>query len=475
MNFVRIAEKTPDSKRGHKAAPSDAFFVPERRARSGPARALIEALQNDLAAWEEVTGFRKRQRRPDDKLNHDRMVEAILCEAIRQKLMRRRGGVAVSLGKGMRPRYEPPPYKPLKALLEALGGAGLGLLELTPGYKPETGPGRRTTFAASRKLMRLAKGLSLGDFGRRAGGEPIVLKQTSTNVAQQMSGEVADAFDILIRTGAALGDLMPYDDTEDIHRLRHEMHRINDALDGARISLDPAVATDAARRKAIVDPGDRWLRRGFNNGHIDMRHGGRLYGGFWMGLPKEERRLGIFIDDEPVAELDFRAMMPRLLYAHAGHDFPASRDPYDVPPIPSECRDGVKMLFSSLLNSKWALTRWPKDCAKQFPKRIPYADVLAIVRHHHAPVASYFGTLVGFELMRMESDILVKIMLRCIDEGITVLPIHDAVLCPASAAHLVERIMLDAFSQTTGIDGAVSCATSSAAPLINEVRIAAEG
>lgn len=439
-----------------KRGSADAFFVPERRARSATALALIATLQSDLAAWEEHRGVRQRQRREPDQQKYKRMVEAVICEAIRQKLMPAHGAVAVSLGKGQRPRYEPPSYKPMKALLAALGGAGMGLLDVTPGYKPEEGPGRRTTFAASRKLMRLAKGLELADFGRGAGGEPITLKQTSKKVARQLSREVADAFDIFMRTGAELGDLVPYEDTANTRRLRSEMYRINTALDEAMIIVAPAVVKQAIKRKAVVDPGDRWLRRGFHNGHVDMRHGGRLYGGFWMGLPKDQRRQGILIAGEGVVELDYRAMMPRLLYAHAKRCFPASRDPYDIPPIPSECRDGVKTLFSALLYGNSALQRWPEDCAEKFPENVAFGDVLAILKRHHAPVSSFFGKLVGFKLMRLESDILVKIMLTCVHRGITVLPIHDAVLCPASTAYEVEAIMLDVFKQMTGMEGAVS-------------------
>jgi hypothetical protein len=46
----------------------------------------------------------------------------------------------------------------------------------------------------------------------------------------------------------------------------------------------------------------------------------------------------------------------------------------------------------------------------------------------------------------MESDILVAVLLTCFDRGIIVLPIHDAVLCPASRADDVEAIMLGAFT-----------------------------
>ena len=57
--------------------------------------------------------------------------------------------------------------------------------------------------------------------------------------------------------------------------------------------------------------------------------------------------------------------------------------------------------------------------------------------------------MIGFELQRTESDILVAVLLTCFERGIIVLPIHDAVLCPASQADEVEEVMLDAFKART--------------------------
>lgn len=383
----------------------DAFFVPERRARSATARALIETVQRDLAAWEKRSGVRQRKRREADQHKHNRLTEAIICEAIRLHLIAPRRAIAVSLSKQRRWRYEPAPYEPLKDLLAALG-AGLELIAVTPGHKPDTGWGRRTTFAAAPKLKRLAKGLSLADLGRRSSGEPIVLRATSTRVARQLSSEVADAFEVLMVLKAELGALVDYPSNPIADGLRGEMDCINSALDNAEITLDHRIVEQSLTTRTVFDPGDRWLRRIFNNGHTDMRHGGRLYGGFWMDLKKEERRSGIIIDGEPVTELDYSAMMPRLLYAKAKQSFPAARDPYHIPPVPVASRDGVKMLFAALLFGKSALTKWPKGCSRFFPKGVPVEDVVAVLKHHHPKVASHYGSLVGFELMRWESDIL---------------------------------------------------------------------
>ena len=67
------------------------------------------------------------------------------------------------------------------------------------------------------------------------------------------------------------------------------------------------------------------------------------------------------------------------------------------------------------------------------------------------------ASLIGFELQRAESDILVAVLLTCFKRGIIVLPIHDAVLCPASPADDVEAVMLDTFKKLTGgASGSVS-------------------
>ena len=430
-------------------ADQDPFFVPERRARTPTARAAVEVMRERLGDWERATGARRRRRRPADQHAHDCMVEALVCEAARRDILSPGGAVAVSLGRQSKSRYTPAPYAPMRDLLAALGRDALGFLDVKWGSRPDEGRGRMTTFAAMPRLRKLTAGLTLADFGRRPGGEFVVLRNTRERVARRGGADVADAFETWAQTRAELGDLVSYRDNATADRLRSEMNRINAALDEADLALDPRAPADLPNSETI-DAGDRWLRRVFNNGHTDFSHGGRLTGGFWMDLPSTVRLRAIRIGGEPVAELDFRAMMPRLLYAHAGHTFPPDEAPYAVPGIPAKHREGVKKLFASLTFGPPALQRWPRGCRQLFPARTRRETVIDLLRRHHAAVADHFGTLIGFQLQRVESDILVAVLLTCLERGIVVLPIHDAVLCRASRADEVEEAMLEAFRTITG-------------------------
>jgi hypothetical protein len=251
-----------------------------------------------------------------------------------------------------------------------------------------------TTFAGTQRLRELTAGLTLADFGRRPGAETIILRNTRPRVAEHGGDEVADAFETWAMTRAELGELVNYHSSTIADRLRTDMNRINAILDDADLCLcKDAIAN--LPDKDTVDPGDRWLRRVFNNGHTDFRHGGRLTGGFWMDLPKVVRRRTIIIGDDRVIELDFNAMMPRLLYAHVGQPYPADQDPYAIPGVPPGHRDGVKKLFSSLTFGSKAFEKWPRGCAKLFPSGTEREAVISLLRRQHAPIAHKLGTLVG--------------------------------------------------------------------------------
>ena len=88
----------------------------------------------------------------------------------------------------------------------------------------------------------------------------------------------------------------------------------NEWLDTADISFDPAACDNPVNVRA------RQLRRQFTLGRFDR--GGRLFGGFWVNLPKPVRLIGIRIDGEAVAGLDYSALNPRLAYHIAAADPP---------------------------------------------------------------------------------------------------------------------------------------------------------
>ncbi|MBY6102960.1 hypothetical protein [Marinobacter nauticus] len=83
------------------------------------------------------------------------------------------------------------------------------------------------------------------------------------------------------------------------------------------------------------------VKRVFNQ---DWTQGGRWYHQA-QNLTKEERQR-LFLDGEPVSELDFSAMHARMMYADAGHQYPMDADPYTLPGVP---RDVAKLVFMQLL------------------------------------------------------------------------------------------------------------------------------
>ena len=57
--------------------------------------------------------------------------------------------------------------------------------------------------------------------------------------------------------------------------------------------------------------------------------------------------------------------------------------------------------------------------------------------------------------MFLESEILVQVLLRLIDHGVTALPIHDAVLVAEAHEQQAARVMHACFEEATGFPGVV--------------------
>ena len=108
----------------------------------------------------------------------------------------------------------------------------------------------------------------------------------------------------------------------------------------------------------------RQLRRRFTLGRFDR--GGRLFGGFWISLPKSVRLKGLRIDGEEVTGLDYSALNPRLAYHLAVAD-PPPGDAYTLPGL-EQSRDGVKRVFNAML-FKHPVTQFPKGVRALFPRR----------------------------------------------------------------------------------------------------------
>lgn len=190
----------------------------------------------------------------------------------------------------------------------------------------------------------------------------------------------------------------------------------------------------------------RSLRRIFNNGN--WQHGGRLAGGFWMSMARAERFKRIRLDGERIADVDYGQLFPRLAYVRAQAEQPEG-DIYDVAGDETG-RDGWKMLLNALLFKGGRLGNWPKGARQHFPEETKLRDAIEMLGQKHAPIAHLFGRGLGFQLMRIESDILISVVSHLFKQGITVLPLHDAVLVARSHAENAKQAMQDEFTHRTG-------------------------
>lgn len=151
----------------------------------------------------------------------------------------------------------------------------------------------------------------------------------------------------------------------------------------------------------------------------------------------------IRIDGQRVAEVDYGQLFPRLAYVRAGAPQPVG-DLYDVFGNGTG-RDGCKKLTNALLFSQGPLKNWPEDTHRHFPNSINLRTAVEMLAAKHAPIAHLFGKSLGFQLMRIESDMLIEVLTELSAAGVTALPLHDAVLVAKSHAGVAQETMAGVF------------------------------
>lgn len=269
------------------------------------------------------------------------------------------------------------------------------------------------------------------------------------------------------RDSTATPACVPTPITREAARLAAEVDAINAWLSGANIRRRDGVRLWLDESRPGL-PGiastDAWsLRRVFNNG--TLAHGGRMVGGWWLGLSRADRAATILVDDEPTAELDFTAMVPRVCYALRGIPWPFGDD-RDAPYIagPQAPRAAWKQWVNAMLFARRPLCSW---VGKSKAERLAFAaefnglhwkEARALVLKRHAALAAAdgFGCELGMEAMRAESDIAAAVVLRLRDLGVPCLPIHDGFAVAASKAEAARQAMGDAAKARLGVDLAVS-------------------
>lgn len=288
------------------------------------------------------------------------------------------------------------------------------------------------------KIMAECLVKSLADIRRDAQGEEIVLlKSLRADSEDHWSDSHEVSYD---------------DDCQPANKFRDILKQIQQRLDAASMVVihgnKPSTTTGV-----LIDTKSRRLRRVFTRQRWDSC--GRMYGGWWMPLSKEERLERIVLDGHRVAELDFSSMAVRLAYGLAGVDAPAG-DQYAVPGF-ERSRDCMKVLFSALLFDKPGYNRkkLPADAAKGLhpDEKRPVGEIIGAVKAYHDPLVEFLGAGIGHDLFFTESEIMTTILLKLNELGIVGLPVHDALYVPLNRVEETRKIMEEAFREIIGLEG----------------------
>jgi hypothetical protein len=247
------------------------------------------------------------------------------------------------------------------------------------------------------------------------------------------------------------GKLIEYRDTQRTGRIRAILTRANKVNEEANIQIhlgkDPT--------KLHVHLHARFKRK--------FTLHGRLYskGYYHYQQFDEEDRAGITIDGEPVVELDYSGLHPRLLYAQKGIQF--NGDPYSIINPDPKVRPFLKIILLALLNNNDMLSAeraanyWlfqnhrereilnTRDITKARPLIEEFEKV-------HKPIAEYFcsGKETGLRIMNLDSKIALEVVDHFVKQGRPILAIHDSFLVEERYEKELRKVMEKTYQKYTG-------------------------
>ncbi len=297
-------------------------------------------------------------------------------------------------------------------------------------YEGRAPVGRRSRIRATDRLLDLARscGLTRESVGIAATSETILLRAPKLERGKS-------------------GELIEYNDTAETRKMRGTLGRINDLLATARITAPVPVGDEEQDLRPVEDDNEplpmdsttHRLHRVFNDGRF--ARGGRFYG-WWQGLKKTKRPM-LLIDGEPVIELDFSGMHPRLCYALSGQPLDPEVDPYAITGFETpELRELVKRAFGQLLNGTETTSKVPPGCKDLLPKGKTWRQLLAAIEAKHQPIAGWLRHKRGLELQAVDAAIAEAILDYLAHRGIPCLPVHDSFIVARRHEQVLGETML---------------------------------
>lgn len=208
------------------------------------------------------------------------------------------------------------------------------------------------------------------------------------------------------------------------------------------------------------------LTRVFKDGGVGrwFQKGGRSY-----QTLSEDERTRILLNGEYVAELDYPAMHPHILYSWEGGQCP--EDFYER--IVNVCgcnRFIAKSVTLTAINASdyrrmvdsINLEKGREAKANQsrtVPKPILYDElkklglpskqVIESFIQAHPVIAKYLFSGLANRLMLVESNIMTSVLLRLMEQDIPTLPVHDSLVFPLRHRETVKQVMEDEYQRQT--------------------------
>lgn len=399
--------------------PKDLMFDQWATLSGGDLKARADEISREVL---EAIGPKDRKPRSDLVKGVSDIVPTIIANLLLLHRGRPDGSLlVVQMERRKKTRYDRQGFRKLPEVVNAMAALGY-IIKHDAVFKQ-----KRTTIEATDDLKHAlqAPDAPLSVIGRAAGEE--VIQLTTRPRVARIGGR---------RQPKTLVD---YEDTEETIRLREEMEEINRFLASRSIELEgaPQPAFRLSRRFTLRHPDDPH----------EFEFHGRLYGGFWTTL-KASERYRIRIDGEPIADLDFASMFPRLAYIEVGRE-PPEGDLYAVPGL-EDHRDGAKAAMSALLSYPSKMKTLPPRLKELLPEGWTARWLREAFANHHPHLVPYFEKDFGLDLMFIESRILLAAMRRLMEQDIPAVPMHDGMMVPRSKVDQAKTAMTKASSQVTG-------------------------
>jgi len=190
---------------------------------------------------------------------------------------------------------------------------------------------------------------------------------------------------------------------------------------------------------------DRWVKRIFNNSTFN--NGGRLYACF-QNLPRDLRKY-FLINGSNVAELDYSACQIKILY-HSWLKKPyLDDDPYEIIDLRRDIAKKAVIICINAETQREAVGALYAYCTDELNmKDISYSDAMRMIRAFevkHRPISDCFYSGAGVIFMRLESEIIVRIILELMNLNICVLTIHDSCIHPIEHQKTVYEAMMEIY------------------------------